>query len=229
MKYKNLLFFSLLGFPMLIISCSHDNYLTPNGEITGAIVDNTTGSAVLTEQPNGMKIRLLEVSYGANVTPIDFWAKPDGTFENANVFAGKYKVVPIEGAFFPADTATVDVKGQTEVNFKVTPFLVIDATLSTMAGGISASYQLSREKIGDKIVEAKIIVSEYPSVGNTINEYSVSRDLSATADETVLVTHYTDKVTGLTSEKVYYARVAARTNNANKKYNYSEVVKLTIP
>ncbi len=152
MKYKNLLFFSLLGFPMLIMSCSHDNYPTPNGEIRGAIVDNITGDAVLTEQPNGMKIRLLEESYGANVTPIDFWAKPDGTFENANVFVGKYKVVPIEGAFFPADTATVDIEGQTEVNFKVTPFLVIDATISPVAGGISASYQLSREKIGDKIV-----------------------------------------------------------------------------
>ncbi len=74
-----------------------------------------------------------------------------------------------------------------------------------------------------------MIVSEYPSVGNTINEHNVSRDLSATADETVLETHYTDEVTGLTSGKIYYARVAARTNNANKKYNYSEVVKLTIP
>lgn len=231
MKYKNILLFSLLSFPLLFTSCSHDNYPAPNAGIKGSIVDMTTGDAVQTEQPNGIKVRLLEEAYGANVSPIDFWAKPDGTFEDANVFSGKYRVVPVEGAFFPADTTEVDIQGSVEVNFKVTPYLTIAATATPAAdkGTVKVDYKISREKVADKIISCKVLASAYPHVSNIINEFSVSHDLSGESDESILATGFTDNLTGLTSGETYYFRVAASTNNPYNKYNYSPVIALKIP
>lgn len=237
MKLKQFLIYSLLSLPVFFTACSHDNYPMPDAGVRGAIVDATTGEGIQTEQPNGIKIRLIEVSYGDNVSPVDFWAKPDGTFENANVFSGTYKIIPVEGAFFPADTAELNINGQVETNFKVTPFLTIDMNVTPVIesasdnkeGTVRITYKISREKVGDKIISAKVLASAYPHVSNTINEFNVSHDLSATADETILSTEYTDEISGLSSGQTYYFRVAASTNNAYNKYNYSKVIALEIP
>lgn len=219
----------MAGLIFFISSCKLDNYPAPNAGIKGAIIDSATGKQVPTEQPNGIDIRLLETKYGANATPTDFWCKPDGSFEDSNIFSGQYKVVPIQGAFFPADTALVNVNGLTTVNFKVTPFLTITATITAVTGGVNTTYTLARARVGDKINVAKTLVSAFPSVSNVINEFSSSHDLSGTPDATVLATSYSDSITGLTSGSSYYVRIGAETANANNKYNYSEVVKVTIP
>ncbi|HTN36694.1 MAG TPA: DUF3823 domain-containing protein [Arachidicoccus sp.] len=231
MKFKQILIYSLISIPVLFTSCSHDNYPMPNAGIKGAVVDAASGEAVQTEQPNGIKIRLIEASYGSNVSPNDFWAKPDGTFENANVFTGNYKVIPVEGAFFPADTAEVNITGQVEVNFKVTPYLTIEmnVTAESEKGAVKVAYKISREKVADKIISCKVLASAYPHVSNIINEFNVSHDLSGTEDEAILSTNYTDKISGLTSGETYYFRVAASTNNAYNKYNYSKIISLKIP
>ncbi|UOE47425.1 DUF3823 domain-containing protein [Mucilaginibacter sp. SMC90] len=229
MKLKNIVICSFIGLGFAISSCKQDNYPVPNAGIQGAITDAATGSQIQTEQPNGIKIRLIETKYGNNVTPNDFWCRANGSFENTQVFAGRYKVVPIEGAFFPADTAIVDVSGLTTVNFKVTPYLTITANVTAVAGGVNTSYTISRTKAGDKITTARTLVSAYPTVSNTINEFSTSNDLSGIEDNVILGKQYADAITGLTSGKTYYVRVAARTANANNKFNYSEAVKIIVP
>lgn len=231
MKYKNSFLYCLLSAALLLTSCSHDNYPMPDAGIKGAIVDNTTGDSVQTEEPNGIKIRLLEEAYGSSVSPIDFWAKPDGTFENANVFSGKYQVVPVEGAFFPADTTEVDITGEVEVTFKVTPYLTIDATATagSKQGSVVVAYKISREKVADKIINCKALASAYPQVSNTINEYNISHDLSAQTDDAILQTNFSDTITGLNPGDTYYFRAAASTNNAYNKYNYSKIIELKIP
>lgn len=229
MKNFRKIIYSAAGLLMFISSCKLDNYPAPHAGIQGEILDAATGKKVPTEQPSGIDMRLLETKYGANTTPTDFWVKPDGSFEDDAIFAGQYKVVPIQGAFFDADTALVTVSGLTTVNFKVVPFLNINATITPGTGSVTVSYTLSREQVGDKIMVAKTLVSAFPSVSNTINEFSQSHDLSGTDDATVLATTYTDTITGLTSGSTYYVRVGAETNNTYSKYNYSEVVAVKIP
>ncbi len=228
MKLKNMMY-GIAGICLILSSCGHDNYATPDGGVKGTITNAITNAAIQTEQPNGIKIRLLEEKYGSGVQPIDFWCKSDGSFENSNVFSGKYKVIPIEGAFFPADTLEVNVNGLTEVEFKVTPFLTVTATVTSATGRVITVYKISRDKIGDKIIQCKSLVSAYPSVSNTINEFSKTHDISDDPDMDILSKQYTDTITDLISGSTYYVRVAARTSNANNKYNYSEIVKLQIP
>lgn len=229
MKLKQIIIYSFIGLLFMLPSCKQDNYPTPDAGIEGAIINSVTGENIQTEQPNGIKIRLIETKYGSNSTPNDFWCSASGAFKSTTVFAGEYRVVPIEGAFFPADTALVNISGLTAVNFKVIPYLTIKAAITAVTGGVMATYTVARSKVGDKIISARTLVSAYPTVSNNTNEFNKTTDLTGVADEVILATPYSDQVSGLTSGKTYYVRVAVRTANANNKYNYSEVVKIVIP
>jgi hypothetical protein len=234
MQQKNLLYISCLIFLTLLVSCKKDDLDDydrgePKDIIKGKIIDNITGQPILTEQPEGIRMRLFEEGLGANLTSIDFWAMSDGTYHQGRVFPGTYKVIPTDGAFFPVDTQTVTVNGLAEVNFTVTPFLAIDATITTESKSVKAVYKLKRTKVGAKISDAKILVSGVPTVSNRVFDAgkSVTRTLTGVDDVTILATQYTDVLGGLESGKIYYVRVAARTSGA--QYNYSPVVKLVIP
>ena len=226
-KYFNLLGL-IITISLFLTSCEQDNYSLPNGSIKGSILD-ANNETVQTEQPDGIKIRLIEEKYGTDVTPNDFWCKADGTFENDFVFEGKYKVIPVEGAFFPVDTSEVDIQGVTKVDFKVVPFLTIGASANVNNGNVIVTYKLSRNRVGGKIIQAKTLISSYPTVSNTINEKTITHDLSATDDVDILANQYTDTITGLTSGNTYYVRVAAIATNSYNKYNYSIIFKISIP
>jgi hypothetical protein len=211
-------------------SCSKqlDDHAAPNAVITGMVMDAVAKTSIQTEQPNGIKIRLIEESY-AKPTPQDFWTRPDGSYENADLFSGKYKIVAAEGPFFPVDTVEVSINGTATVNFNVTPFLSISATATADGNNIILAYQLSRARVGDKIVLAKSLASAYPAVSNIVNEASVTHDLSGVTDDAALATAYSDTLRGLRSGTTWYTRVAARTANANNKFNYSTVMIVKIP
>ncbi|GAA4310441.1 DUF3823 domain-containing protein [Compostibacter hankyongensis] len=228
MHYRNV----LLAISVLaaFASCTKntDNYNPPDAGIHGAVVDAITGDSLQSEQPNGFRIRLIDEGY-QDATPIDFWGMADGSFENSKVFSGTYKVVPIEGAFFPADTQEVAIKGMVEVQFKVTPFLTITASAAAEEGQIVTKYRISRDSVGDKITVCKSLVSTHPTISNSIFDKAVTHDLTGTDDNEILATEFTDTLPGLEGGKTYYVRIAAATNNALNKYNYSRIIKITLP
>ena len=97
-------------FPLLMTSCFQlDNYDAPDAGIDGTLID----------------IELMDLSY-ENPTPLQFWAKADGTFRNVALFSGDYDVTPTEGPFFPVEAERVHLKGVTKHDFKVTPFLKVN-------------------------------------------------------------------------------------------------------
>jgi hypothetical protein len=116
-----------------------DNKDEPSATLRGAVVDAETGAPILTDQGSeGIRVRLLELSYGENVQPNpDFYCMPDGTFQNTKLFGGTYNI-RIDGPFIPLlrednrgtpladDTKVEDIGGLTEVTFNVQPFLNIE-------------------------------------------------------------------------------------------------------
>jgi hypothetical protein len=225
-RYKIILLLSII---IIFFSCDEiDNYEMPNGAIFGKLIDNITGEGLQTEQPNGFTIRLFEKGGNMN-TPISFYGKPDGTFRNALIFQNDYKVIPCEGAFFPIDTVTVEVKSETECNFEVVPFLAVrNVSVTSSAGKIITNYKIERSKVGDKIVVRKTLVSNVSTVDNSIYNYMNETDISEIPDEEILSTNYSDVVEGLNSGN-YYVRIAVRTNNSLRKYNYSKIFPVTVP
>lgn len=223
------IFLLIISIAAILFSCNEiDNYAAPNGDIYGKLTDNITNKPIQSEQPNGFTIKLFEKGGMLN-SPIVFQGKSDGTFENSMIFQNEYKVLPTEGAFFTVDTAVVKVGSRTEANFTVTPFLaVINVSVQPSAGKITANYKIARTMVGDKITERKTLVSKIPTVNNVIYNSKNETNISGILDADILASQFTDDVTGLTSGD-YYVRVAVRTNNSLKKYNYSEVFKVTVP
>lgn len=226
MILKKIIF--LLTIVILFAACEIDNYKEPNGGIYGKVIDNITNENLQSEMPGGFSIKLYEKG-GLKNSPIIFYGKSDGTYENAWIFQNEYKVI-LDGAFFPVDTAVVIVGKRTELNFTVTPFLVVtNVSVQTGLKEITASYEIVRSQVGDKILERKTLVSQVPTVNNMTFNFKKETNLSGIADDVILATKYTDVVTGLTSGKTYYVRICVRTNNALKWYNYSKVFTVTIP
>src|SRR5688500_8769139 len=139
---KTISFYTLLFALFSFTSCSLfelDNYDEPKETLQGEVVDAETGEPVLTDQGSeGIRVRLIETSWGENVTPNpDFFCMPDGTFQNTKVFKGTYNI-RIDGPFIPLlreddrgvpladETQTRDISGVTNVTFEVQPFLTIE-------------------------------------------------------------------------------------------------------
>lgn len=139
---KKVSFYIVLSTLLFFTSCNLfeiDNYDEPAETIQGEVVDAETGEPVLTDQGSeGIRVRLLELSWGENVTPNpDFYCMPDGTFRNTKIFKGTYNV-RIDGPFIPLvreddrgvpladETKTVDINGVTNVRFEVQPFLKVE-------------------------------------------------------------------------------------------------------
>ncbi|AWW30264.1 hypothetical protein DN752_09080 [Echinicola strongylocentroti] len=154
-------------------SCSMfelDNYDLPAETLQGEVLDRETGEPVLTDQGSeGIRVRLMELSWGDNVTPNpDFFCMPDGTFQNTKLFAGNYNV-RIDGPFIPLiredergvpladETQTVDIKGVTNVTFEVQPFLRVEwvSEPEVINGKVRAQVRVTRG-VSEEEFRAKI-------------------------------------------------------------------------
>ena len=210
-----------------------DNYSEPKETLKGNLIDEVTNKPLVTEQPNGFRIKLSEISWSDNPQPQYFWGKADGTFNNTKIFSGTYQVTPIEGAFFPVNTDSLGIKiiGVVNHDFRVTPYLSVTANTSVINNSLVVSYTISRPKVGDKIIDSRVFVSTNTNVGSNIfvTSLSASRNLRDIDDEVILNTTFNETISGFDEgTKIYYVRVGARTDNADKRYNFTEIVKMEI-
>lgn len=213
----------------LSVSCSIDNYDPPNGGIHGKLIDKITNKNFQTQQPNGYNVLLFEKGGSQNI-PLVITGKPNGTFENSNIFQNEYKVIVTEGAFFPMDTVIVQIGERTEVDFEVMPYVALtDVDVVASTGKIITTYNIARQQAGGKILDRMTLVSEIPTVNNVVFDYRRITDLSTVEDQDILADTFVDEIDGLTSGKKYYIRVAARIQSALGRYNYSEAFEVTIP
>lgn len=230
MKRLNLLFSGAVL--LLAAACSPiDNMDGPDASITGNLIDEVTNKTLLTEQPNGFRVKMLETSWSDSATPEYFWGKADGTFKNSKIFSATYEVEPVDGAFFPVDPVSVTIKKSAHIDFKVIPYLTVHVSkLEVVNGKIEAEWKISRAKAGDKIIDTRIFVFDNPNVGTNIFTESLSplTDLSKMTDEEALAGTYKQTISGLKTGKTYFARIGARTDNSLKRYNFSEVIKLEL-
>jgi hypothetical protein len=250
---KKIIFFTMISMVIAFISSCKpelDNYAAPAETLTGKITDLSTGLPIQLESGGGgSQIRLEEISWGTNVTPWDFNAKQDGTFNNTKIFAGTYRVYPFGGPYVPiylaSATAPIDkrdttvIKGIVTKEFKVEPFLKVqwvgapvlnaDTTVTIQCrfdrGTTNAAFQFN-------VADVYFCVNNTPfvGVGLGLNDQNMSTQVvySGTAGNLLLGTTVT--ITSKTTKKfvggprTFYLRVGARTaDNINKRYNYTDV------
>ena len=198
---------SILAFMVLSVlsSCIKDDiYPAPDQILSGEIIDSSTGQAMQTEAgTSNTFIRVWELSWnnGEGVTSQDFNVQRDGTFINTKVFAGRYRIYPLGGAFVPLvytsattgqevdnGSKTLDVKGgTTKVSFTVDPFLKVewagepvvnaDKTVTVQVKFTRGTTDVSRQF---NVTDAYLYVGTTELVGNNSFNNLLSQQLNYT-------------------------------------------------
>ena len=248
---RNIYYIALALTAAVVSSCNKlDNYAPPSETLQGKIIDATTGKNVQSEISGdngaGTRIKLLEISWSDNPTPLYLASKQDGTYINTKVFAATYKI-SAEGAFVPMVQANVDqsktvqVKGgTTTVDFTVEPFLEVEwvsgPTLNP-DGTVSAQVKVTRGTTNaafqQEITDLWLFVSptEYSGNNNYDSKYSQHIAYTGLTGNDIIGKTITLTTTGgpLPNKRDWYFRIGTRINYGLKQYNYNEPKVLAVP
>ena len=233
----------LVGFS----SCfKKDNWEEPDVQIHGTVIDTYTGKPLLTSQ-NDWKIRVWERSWTESVTiNQEIPVKQDGTYSNNKMFAGTYDLLPYGGPFWPVtDTVKNVILGGGDKSdahdFTVIPYLqLVDFTTSLQGTNLTLTVRVKAPiRAGlPNLVDIKPFLSLTNFVGesNYINiaEYNDKRiqinkswiDENGNVETSKL---YTIGPLPVKPGYTYNVRVGANVNDANRKYNYSEIRQVVVP
>ena len=250
---KKLLYYAAFIVATASISCSKlDNYPAPGATLTGRVVDAGLKSTVQTETGGGgTRIKMEEISWSDNPTPLYFNSMQDGSFNNTKLFAGTDKV-SVEGAFVPLvqydanGTIVVDkrqtvqlVNGSTNIEFSVEPFLrvewvsnpVLNAD-STITVQVKFTRGTNNPAFQNDVSDVFLYLNTVPYVGNNNydNRYSRQVSYSGTAGNALLGQTITLTTNGkFPPKRSYWLRAGARTTYGLKQYNYTDIKMIAAP
>jgi len=209
-------------------SCSKvDNYDAPDGTLTGSVIDNVSKKPIVTEQPNGFRIKYSEISWSDAPIAQYFWGKANGTFNNTKLFAGKYQITPVEGAFVEPQPQTVDITsgGVSKADFTVTPYISFSGVSIVKNGSnVTATFTLTKNVVGSTPQNYRVFAtSATPFVGTVAFDSAVSTGEIKITDGDFGVSKVVtlDK---LVAGRKYYIRIGARCTNTSGRYNFTEIV-----
>jgi len=236
----NIIFFGVI---LQFLSCTSDidNFTPPNGTIHGALLDKITKDTVYTTNntqgysfPDGV-LNVFQQNYSASAAgPQGTSFTQNGTFKNNSIFEGQYKAIPI-GAFY-ADTALINVSGDTKVDFHVTPFLKININVDTKtANSIKVNFSANTNTDKHTVNEMAVWLGTTEGVnrfswrGSSFNpvDYDSYRqnhwDLSANSS-------FTKTFQNLSPNTTYYIRAGAKASGDNPQgyWNYSKILKIKL-
>jgi hypothetical protein len=247
---KNIAYTLIIGAALITASsCSKvDNYDGPTETLQGRIIDAATGQNVQSEvsgdNGNGTRIRLLEISWSDNPTPLYLATKQDGTYTNTKVFEATYKMIA-EGAFVPMDlagndkTQTVNVKGgTTTVDFSVDPFLRVEWVGepvvnpdSTVTMQVRVTRGTDNTSFQQNITNLAVFVSPSQYVGNNNYDSRYARiiNYSGSAGNAIVGQTITITTQGKMPKRDWFLRLGSRIAYGTNRYNYSTIKMVTIP
>ncbi|MDR0413691.1 MAG: DUF3823 domain-containing protein [Dysgonamonadaceae bacterium] len=231
MKKKRILILYLFT-AILVLSCEIDNYNEPDGTLTGQVIDAMTGKPLSTEQPQGFRIRCEEISWSDTPTAQFFWGKADGTFNNTKLFAGKYRITPVEGAFVMPDPKEVNIRSgaTTTVDFTVTPYISFSNVSIVKEGNtVRATFTLTRNVATAALQDYRVFATvATPYVGTQLFDNDISTSATNIGESDLEVPVSVLLPENFVSGKTYYIRIGARCQNSSGRYNMTEIVTISM-
>lgn len=245
---------ALFACILLAAACNkeYDDYPEPAETLAGNIKDAASKNNLQSEAGDrGMRLVLEELSWSATPTPYYFFAMQDGSFRNTKIFKGNYRI-SVEGPFVPLvqydgsgnitvdKRKTMDVAGNTNVDFEVEPFLnvewvgepVYNSTDQTISVQVRFTRGTANTAFHANVTDVFLFVSPNTYVGNNNydNKYSVQVNYGGTSGndqlgQTVTLTTK-DKLPG---SRKFFLRIGARIDYGLKYYNYTTVKTIDIP
>ena len=227
----------------LLSACMEiDNFDAPAGKISGRLIDKTTGQNLLLDQAE-THIRIWEYSYSLNPEPQDLAVKMDGTYKNTKLFNGTYDMQPYDGSWWPAEiiqNVRIGKKGTVQ-DFEVIPYLHLeDFSLELNGLALTMSCRLHAPVVTGmpNVVEIRPFLSLNQYCGNTnrIDYYysddykiRVQKPWSALDDGTGYSRETYSVTVPVKPGYTYWCRMGAQVKNTFTNYNYSKIVKVTVP
>lgn len=209
-----------------ISGCAYDNYEAPQNLLTGRIVYE--GEPVgLKQTGTGQDYNVLELYQpgfeGSASIPV--YVNQDGTF-SAMLFKGTYMLVAKDGAGPWVDSGTelyFDVRGDTEIDFPVTPYYVIRNVKFSVddEGMLTAAFSVERGAFTlingkpDALIESiSLYINNTRFVDDVTNRKKVDDTSLTIGDHTITVSL---KDAALADYPVLYARIAVGTRGVSPK------------
>ena len=201
-----------------------DNYESPNGGIKGQILDAETNEPIPlpVQGSTGVIINMFEQNTDATQS-VDFYAKMDGSYENAKLFNCDYKIV-VNGPFVSPCEEFVTVKGQTTLDAR------INASAQVTGKKITITYKVNPTNSNFKVSEVYGYWNFAPGVDNgnanqagkqTVKEQEGTIVFDLENDKTYQDNLYKIQANG---NKIY-VRVGAKTEGA---VNYSTIIETIV-
>ncbi|MRG47534.1 DUF3823 domain-containing protein [Chitinophaga sp. SYP-B3965] len=235
------IFYSVLLFLIVAYACKKDNYAAPDAALTGIIADAKGAGLQLEQGAGSARMKLDELSWSSNPIPLYLNIKQDGSFLNDKLFPGTYRVTPVEGPFYPIDSAQmlmVDIRSgnRATANFTVVPYLNVEWITDPSATGdkkITASFKFTRSaapagKTQPNLLDYQLFISTTQYVGNNNWDNTI---VGGAVTATAVMEGQTLTITSTAAMKyatTYYVRVGVRVNDSFKKYNYTPVKTVNI-
>lgn len=207
-----------------------DNFDGPMATISGGIYDSKTGDLVEQDIINGMQIEYVEHGYNNPQTQY-MVVKNDGTYRNNLMFDNTYTMNTVRGNFIPTEPQEVEVKGNTELNFKVTPYIrILHAKIEQTGSKIIATFNLE-VTVSNRVARIALFADPETNVGSTLNKLATTKDIGAISNPSetysleIDIAGNSDK---LTSGKSYFFRIGALIDAPEAKYNYASATRIEI-
>ncbi|MVT08198.1 DUF3823 domain-containing protein [Chitinophaga tropicalis] len=241
----------ILGLLSLAACKKYDNYEKPGMTLKGVLTDSITGKGLETEVgDNGVRFRMLDLSYTTHPTAWYFTSKQNGEYECSMVPRGTYNVLPL-GAFVPlvltdsnGDTTrngsvTADINGTVTQDFTVVPFLVLSWVGTPVVNAdktITVQFKVERGTTDPAFQQECTNIYLYVNsssynVGD--NNYDSRYTVSVSNPNSVLGQTLTVTTPILPySGTKYYLRAGARINysvEGTNRYNYNEAIAVDVP
>lgn len=229
MKNSKLYIFALL-LTFAATACSIDNYPAPDSQLHGTFLDVETNEPVEQDIIRGSTIEFIEHGYASQTKQVMI-VKNDGTFRNNLIFANTYTVTPVRGNFVPTEPQEVIVKGETQLDFKVQPYIrVREAKIEKVGTKVVATFKLQQTVINN-VKKIGLYAHPEPAVGEPIRTVLADQEINAVSDPNKVYTLEIDIPSNSSNLKTgtqYFFRIGALIDAPESKFNYAKAVRLTL-
>ncbi len=211
-------------------ACKIDNYPAPDSQLHGTFLDIETNEPVEQDIIRGSTIEYIEHGYASQTKQVMI-VKNDGTYRNNLIFSNTYTITPVRGNFVPTQSQEVTVKGETQLDFKVQPYIrVKDAKIEKIGTKVVATFKLQQTVINN-VKKIGLYAHPEPGVGEPMRTVLADQEINAVIDPNKVYKLEIDLPSNSSNLKTgsqYFFRVGAIIDAPESKFNYAKAVRLTL-
>ncbi len=211
-------------------ACSIDNYPAPDSQLYGTFLDAETNEPVEQDIIRGSTIEYIEQGY-ASQTKQTMIIKNDGTYRNNLIFANTYTITPVRGNFVPMTAQEVTVKGETQLDFKVQPYIrVKELSIEKVGTKVVAKFKLQQTVINN-VRKIGLYAHPEPSVGEPMRVALAEQEINGVIDANKVYQLELDLPSNsnvLKTGNPYFFRAGAIIDAPESKFNYAKAVRIAL-